>query len=108
MLAPHHGEDAELGEVGRAPEDDDRAHVFVGSQPMLGDDVWRDHAHAPSAPAMPSNRALPSIPPRSSSVASSGCGIRPSTVFASLKMPAMWRADPLWLSSSVSSPAGEQ
>src|SRR5258707_1147036 len=112
MLAPHHREDAELGEVRHTTENDHRAHVFLGGQAVLGDDVGRNLAHAADAPisarAMPSKRPRPSTLQSSSSVASSGCGMRPSTVFSSLKMPAMLRAEPLWLSASVSSPAGEE
>src|SRR5258707_10655271 len=61
-----------------------------------------------SASTSPSKSALPSVQPCSSSLASSGWGIRPSTVLVSLKMPAMLRAEPLALSSSVIMPSSRQ
>src|SRR5690242_11019674 len=42
MLAPHHREDAELGQVRLAPENGDGAGVLLGCQAVLGDDVGGD------------------------------------------------------------------
>ena len=64
--------------------------------------------HYCNAPTRPSNKPCPSVPPKSGSVAFSGCGISPSTVRLSLKMPAIARVEPLTLSLSASSPAGLQ
>ena len=52
MLAPHHAEDAEFGEVGVAAQNFLRARVFVGGKTVLGRDLRRDfnfgvnHRHA--------------------------------------------------------------
>ena len=48
-----------------------------------------------TASSRPSNRRLPSLLPCAGSIARSGCGIRPSTLPASLRMPAIRRAEPL-------------
>ncbi len=92
MLAPHHRENAELGQARLAPHDFYGAGVFVGREAVLGDDLRRNHA---SASAMPLKKPMPSVLPRSASVASSGCGIRPSTRRRSSKIPAMLRIEPL-------------
>lgn len=49
----------------------------------------------------PSNRARPSVPPKSGSTTRSGCGISPSTLRFSLRMPAILRALPLGFSPSA-------
>ncbi len=54
----------------------------------------REDAHT-SAPATLSKRRRPSVEPVSASTACSGWGIRPSTLPASLRTPAMSRAEPL-------------
>ncbi len=61
-----------------------------------------------SAFARPAKKAWPSVPPRSGSVAFSGCGIKPSTVRLSLKMPAIARAEPLKFSVSSRLPSAAQ
>ncbi len=48
MLGPHHREDAELGEIGLAAHRDEHALIFFGGQPVLGDDLGGDLAHAVS------------------------------------------------------------
>src|SRR5207248_7306415 len=58
-----------------------------------GRDVAADHAAAVSS--SPSNRRRPSVRPCAASTTRSGCGIRPSTLPLSLRMPAMRRAEPL-------------
>ncbi len=58
----------------------------------------RAYCAAPSKqrrPKAPSNIRRPSLPPWSGSTARSGWGIRPSTLPASLTIPAISRADPL-------------
>ncbi len=42
MLAPHHREDAKLGEVRHPAEDREDAVVLGGGEAMLGDDFRRD------------------------------------------------------------------
>ena len=42
VLAPHDREDAELGQRGRAAQDLEQPLVFVGRQPVLGDDLGGD------------------------------------------------------------------
>ena len=110
VLAPHHREDAEFGQVGRAAQDRDRALKLVLRQPMLGGDVRRDVAAAfhDKALARPSKKAVPSVPPSSGSVAFSGCGISPRTVRLALKMPAMARAEPLKFAASSRLPSAAQ
>ena len=83
MLAPHHREDAELGDVGLAPEDLDRAVVLGRAQTHQVVGTGWCAAH-PRAATRESNIALPSSPPRRGSASRSGWGIRPSTVPASL------------------------
>src|SRR5271169_1223780 len=54
MLAPHHREDAELGQVRRATHDGDRAREFLGCEPVLAHDLRGDVgalAHAATSPA---------------------------------------------------------
>src|SRR5215469_1456058 len=110
VLAPHHREYAELGDVGRAAEKLDRALEFLVGQPVLGREGGGDVTPVVhwSALTNPSKKARPSVPPSAGSVAFSGCGISPSTVRVSLKIPAIARAEPLKLSSSRSSPFGPQ
>ena len=57
---------------------------------------------------MPSNNALPSVPPNIGSTAFSGCGIRPITVLVSLKTPAMSLIEPLGLPVPSTVPSGAQ
>ena len=112
VLVPHRREDAELGEIRGPAHDPLDARVFLGAQPVLGDERRRDRhlrhrahraAHE-SASASASNMTRPSAPPSAGSAARSGCGIRPSTVRAGLRMPAMWAAEPLGLAPSPVSP----
>ena len=42
VLAPHHGEDAQFGEVRRAAEDGLDARVFLGREAVLGDEFGGD------------------------------------------------------------------
>ena len=107
MLAPHHRENAELGDVGLAPQNIDHLAVFFRAQPMAGDDVgWVGDIgrHQPSASTSPSNMARPSVPVRRASASRSGWGIMPSTLPASLVIPAILAKDPLGLAAAVTSP----
>src|SRR6185437_10060386 len=114
MLRPHHREDAELSEVGGAAHDLHRARIFLGAEAEFGgkrgtDFALRLRAGAQfSASTRPAKKGTPSSEPCSGCVASSGCGISPSTVLVSLKMPAMLRAEPLALDASSSAPLGAQ
>ena len=51
--------------------------------------------YAATVSSSPSNSRRPSVPPCAGSTTRSGCGIRPSTLPASLRIPAMSRAEPL-------------
>src|SRR5579862_9441829 len=109
MLAPHHREDAELGEVGRAAHDLDGARELLGGKPEFGGELRPDLALGQaSASTSPAKKGTPSSEPWSGCVASSGWGIRPKTVFVSLKMPAIARAEPLAFDASFSDPSGAQ
>src|SRR5215467_15074049 len=114
MLRPHHREDAELGEVGRAAHDLHRARIFLGAKPEFDGEFRADFGLGlwalgqASASQSPAKNGTPSSEPCSGWVASSGCGISPSTVLVSLKMPAMLRAEPLALDASSSAPFGAQ
>jgi hypothetical protein len=48
------------------------------------------------------------VEPRRASIASSGCGMRPSTLRFSLNTPAIWLIEPLRLCSGASVPSGAQ
>src|SRR5258708_10016939 len=102
MLAPHDREDADVGQGRLAVHDLEEPLILLRRQPMLGDlrraDACIRQGHA-SAATSPSKSPLPSMPPMAASMAFSGCGIKPSTVFDSLKMPAMLRAEPFGLPS---------
>ena len=109
VLGPHDAEDAELGEAGRAAHDGEDAGVFVGAEAELAGEglVGFHHAWAIKA-ARPVNMGRPSVPPRSGSIRSSGCGMRPMVRRLGERMPAMWRWLPLGLAASVSAPCGSQ
>src|SRR5205085_6025297 len=42
MLAPHHAEDAQLGQRRLPPQDAHHLLIFVAGKPMLFDDLWGD------------------------------------------------------------------
>ena len=112
VLAPHHRDDAELGEVGRPAEEAAKTAIFLRRQAVLGDDCWRhrgvaDRAAHARARTSPSNSARPSVDPCNGSTAFSGCGIRPSTFLVSLKIPAIARAEPLGLPLPASPGSGQ-
>src|SRR5689334_9623811 len=111
VLAPHDGIHRELG-VGRSPGGDLLdPRVLVVLQPELGkrlldvgvpgavvDGFVRSSHTATKDLRTEANIARPSVPgPVRSSMACSGCGIRPTTLPASLRMPAMSRRLPLGL-----------
>ena len=64
------------------------------------------HAVGPRAPARPSNKGFPPIPPSNSSIASSGCGIIPRMLPRLLYIPAIFRCEPFGLWYLVTVPSG--
>src|SRR5207302_11056865 len=103
VLAPHDREHAKLDEIRRAPEQHFDAGVFFVRKSVLADDLGRNVASSnhDSDSSRLSNSARPSVPPSSGSQTRSGCGISPSTLRLSFKMPAILRTDPLGLWSSA-------
>ena len=89
VLGPHQAEDRELDLVRLAPQLVDDQLVLGVGEPELAM-AGGDHAGAPIS-------ASPSTEPVRRSTACSGCGIRPSTLPASLHTPAMSCAEPLKL-----------
>src|SRR6185437_2985318 len=78
MLRPHHREDAELGEVGRAAHDLHRARIFLGAEAEFGSKRGADLSFGQfSASTKPAKNGTPSSEPCRGCVASSGCGISP-------------------------------
>jgi len=112
---PHYGALSELNFVVFTSAIDNSIHLAakllsVHGRPDIGAflgkvDIDRsgrcDASLHPSASNNPSNSARPSVPPSSGSTTRSGCGIRPSTLRFSLRMPAIFRALPLGLSPSA-------
>ncbi len=94
VLGPEQAEHRQLDVVGLAAQLlDDQLELGVG-QPQLAVLGELDrHAVAPAA-ATASKTRSPSVEPVSGSTACSGCGIRPTTLPASLRTPAMSRAEP--------------
>src|SRR6185436_16827529 len=111
VLRPHHGENAELGQVRLAAETRDNAIELLRAQTMLRDQRGIRHRAtsciAPdfSACTTDSKMARPSALPSIDSQARSGCGIRPTTLRASLQRPAIADAAPFGFAASVTSPA---
>ena len=105
VLAPHHREDAELGQVRRAAEDRTARANSSAASARLGGERRRDvaadcaQASAPTRPGeeRPRRRCGRAAGRSRSRDAASG----PSTVLVSLKMPAIARAEPLALAASV-------
>src|ERR1017187_4086449 len=94
VLAPHDGEDAELGVGGLAAEDIDHLLILAGRKLMLGDD-FRGEGGAHTVTAARSivwtidwNTMRPSVEPIRGSVRRSGWGMRPITLRSRLRMPA--------------------
>ena len=95
VLAPHHPEHAQLGEVGFAAEQLAYARVLVFGQPML---PQCRGVHWHTAPASEAKTFSPSPEPSRARRARSGWGIRPTTLRPSLQIPAMSRSEPFGLS----------
>src|SRR5690606_2994573 len=123
VLAPHDRDDAELGPGRLAAEPVDQPAPLVGGDAVLGGQLrgrlrlGARHDPAPTRAGVPlfqasaaSNSMRPSSPPRPrmSSQARSGCGMRPTTLPASLHTPAMLFIEPLGLAASVTAPSGSQ
>ena len=107
VLGPHHREDAELGQRRLALHRAHDAIVLVRLEAVTLEDGRIDGAHTkmssraaqntlPGAAALitDSNSTRPSSLPSAASHARSGCGIRPTTLRASLQMPAMLLTEP--------------
>ena len=83
VLAPHHREDAKLGQIRRAAENRQNPRVFLSRQAVAGDDIGGDRRGLGvqfNASIKASNIARPSVRPVAGSKARSGWGIRPSTL----------------------------
>src|SRR5690348_2693707 len=103
VLAPHHRKNAQFDEIRRASQERFDACVFFVRKSVLANDLGRDvvaSGHDSDSSRL-SNRARPSVPPSSGSQTRSGCGMSPSTLRFSLRMPAMLRTEPLGLSPSA-------
>ena len=98
VLRPHHREDAELG-LGRLALQRPRrcarirlrVTVLTPFDSLTPARDWRPERRLPARATMTtdSNRTRPSALPSDASQARSGCGISPTTLRASLQMPAM-------------------
>src|SRR4030095_15894570 len=98
MLAPHHGEDAELDEIRLALEQPRDARILFERQAVLANDVRRNCGHANDWIRL-SKRGRPVVEPSSGSHARSGWGIMPSTLRFSFRTPAMLRTAAFGVSS---------
>src|SRR5262245_35212106 len=116
VLVPHGRENAELGERRLAADELQDPVVFVRLEAVLGDklgrnaDIIRDHDYAArsSASVSPANNPRPSVGPITASTWFSGCGIMPSTLPRSFRMPAIALMAPLWFQFGSIMPSGEQ
>src|SRR5260370_1308053 len=119
VLAPHHGENAKLGNVGIAAENFLNARVLFGGHAVFRGDFrgdfnfrgCRSHqavAFAAETSDSTSDRKItrPSAEPSANSTARSGCGIRPATLRSRLQMPAMLWSEPLGLPAESFPPSG--
>src|SRR5262249_47843512 len=119
VFAPHHGKDAEFGDVRIAAKDFLDSRVLFGGDAVFGGDFGsylnfsqgRCHqAIAFAAPTRASTMDLkmtrPSAESSAGSMARSGCGIRPATLRSRLQMPAMLCIEPLGLPATSSDPSG--
>src|SRR5262245_45361610 len=116
VLVPHGRENAELGERRFPANELQDPVVFVLLEAVLGDklgshaDIIRDHGYAArsNASASPANNPRPSVGPIAASTWFSGCGIMPSTLPRSFRMPAIALMAPLWFQFGSIKPSGEQ
>src|SRR6185369_3895756 len=108
VLGPHDREHAELLERRHAAEMAENVAVLVGRKAMLDGQRLVHLAHRRrcrhaclrsfvlvSHACTDRNSTTASSEPRSGSTACSGCGIRPTTLPASLETPAMSQSEPL-------------
>src|SRR5262245_11194801 len=110
VLGPHRRVHRELVVVRIAAEGRADLLELVVCQAELSVDRLRG-AHAARARAIDNSEAnigWPPVAPTSGSTACSGCGISPTTLPASLRIPAIAFDAPLGLASSPRSPAGVQ
>src|ERR1035438_4230595 len=91
VLAPHDGEDAELGVGGLAAQDIDHLLILGGRELMLGDDFGGESGAHERTPACSIDwkTSKPSVDPIRGSVRRSGWGIRPITLRSRLSTPAI-------------------
>src|SRR5262245_4560487 len=116
VLVPHGRKNAKFGERGFAADEFQDSVVFVRLEAVLGDklgsnaDIIRDHGYAArsSASVSPANNPRPSVGPIAASTWFSGCGIMPSTLPRSFRMPAIALIAPLWFQFGSIMPSGEQ
>ena len=111
VLVPHRREDAKLGEGRFSPDQGEDLVVFFRLEAMFGDqfggNLYGIGNHAAASSRL-SNSGRPSVPPSSGSIRSSGWGIMPSTLPASLRMPAILLSEPLGLAAGVTLPSESQ
>src|SRR5439155_6315989 len=105
VLGPHHGEDAELGQVRFPAKKPHDPIVFVGLEAVAFDRLGIDGHAVANAFTMDSRMTRPSTQPRAGSAARSGWGIMPTTFRASLQMPAIACSDPFGFATSSSRPS---
>src|SRR5262249_51490251 len=79
VLGPHHGEDAELRQVGLAPEELHNSIVLLGFEAVSFDRGGIDAHAVANAFTMDSRITRPSTQPSAGSAARSGWGIMPTT-----------------------------
>ena len=103
VLAPHHRKHAQFRLVGLPAQALLDPVKLLGGQPELEGEIFCLHSDLP-APAAPRRIPRPSIPPISGSQQRSGCGIIPRTLPSRLRIPAMFRLEPLGLASGVTRP----
>ena len=108
VLGPHHREDAELGEVRLAAHEARRCgRIRRGLRPWRSstcriDHAARDQRCRPDATATTDSKMHEAVgAAERGSHARSGCGIRPTTLRASLQRPAMLSTDPFGFAASV-------
>src|SRR4030095_600854 len=110
VFGPKEGENAQLGQVGRAAQALEDPFVFLRGQAVLFNDFRGDrviHGFL-KIYSNDSNNLLPSSPPKRDSEARSGWGMRPNTFPARLQRPAMFFRAPFGLASDTTLPSSSQ
>src|SRR3954449_4998762 len=114
VLTPQRADDAKLGKGGSASEHRDEPLVLALCKSVLRDEsrgdrrvagTRSDFGHqAATRLRIDSSRRTPSLEPRRSLQARSGCGIMPSTFPFSPMMPAIFRSEPFGFASTLMFP----